>query len=117
MEFNSTFAFDLVVGQMAEKKLAEVLQGKRIEVKSDKVAHKTGRVFVEYESRGKKSGLATTQADYYCFEVSGVFILISTPALKAICRKYIGTEHDIRGGDSNTSKGILLPLLELLKGL
>jgi hypothetical protein len=114
MQYNSTFAFDLIIGQVAEKALAKVLQEKRVEVKSDKLAHKTGRVFVEYESRGKKSGLATTQADYYCFEVRGVFILISTPTLKEICRKYIGTEHDIRGGDNNTSKGILLPILELI---
>jgi hypothetical protein len=117
MQFNSDFKFDLLIGNEVEGYLGQILNGKRIEVKSDRKAHKTGRVFVEYESRGKKSGLATTQADYYCFEVSGVFILISTPTLKAICRKYIGTEHDIRGGDSNTSKGILLPLLELLKGL
>ena len=114
MQFNNDFAFDLIVGQMAEKELAAVLQDKRIEVKSDKLAHKTGQFFVEYESRGKRSGIATTQADYYCFEVRGIFILVSVPTLKIIARKYIGTERDVKGGDSNTSKGILLPILDLL---
>ena len=114
MQFNNDFAFDLIVGQMAEKELAAVLQDKRIEVKSDKLAHRTGQVFVEYESRGKRSGIATTQADYYCFEVRGIFILVSVPTLKIIARKYIGTERDVKGGDSNTSKGILLPILDLL---
>jgi hypothetical protein len=114
MEFNNDFAFDLIVGQMAEKELAAVLQGKRIEVKSDKLAHKTGKVFVEYESRGKRSGIATTQADYYCFEVKGIFILVSVPTLKIIARKYIGTAHDVRGGDENTSKGVVVPLTELI---
>ena len=114
MQFNNDFAFDLIVGQMAEKELAAVLQDKRIEVKSDKRAHKTGQFFVEYESRGKRSGIATTQADYYCFEVRGIFILVSVPTLKIIARKYIGTERDVKGGDSNTSKGILLPILDLL---
>lgn len=114
MQFNNDFAFDLIVGQMAEKELAAVLQDKRIEVKSDKLAYKTGQFFVEYESRGKRSGIATTQADYYCFEVRGIFILVSVPTLKIIARKYIGTERDVKGGDSNTSKGILLPILDLL---
>ena len=114
MQFNSDFRFDLLVGNEVEGQLGLILNGKRIEVKSDKLAHKTGQFFVEYESRGKRSGIATTQADYYCFEVRGIFILVSVPTLKIIARKYIGTDKDIRGGDENTSKGILLPILDLL---
>ena len=114
MQFNNDFRFDLLVGNEVEGQLGLILNGKRIEVKSDKRAHKTGQFFVEYESRGKRSGIATTQADYYCFEVKGIFILVSVPTLKIIARKYIGTERDVKGGDSNTSKGILLPILDLL---
>ena len=114
MQFNSDFRFDLLVGNEVEGQLGLILNGKRIEVKSDKRAHKTGQFFVEYESRGKRSGIATTQADYYCFEVKGIFILVSVPTLKIIARKHIGTERDVKGGDSNTSKGILLPILDLL---
>jgi hypothetical protein len=114
MQFNSDFRFDLLVGNEVEGQLGLILNGKRIEVKSDKRAHKTGQFFVEYESRGKRSGIATTQADYYCFEVRGIFILVSVPTLKIIARKYIGTERDVKGGDENTSKGILLPILDLL---
>ena len=114
MEFCSDFRYDLEVGQLAEHALANLLVNKRIEVKSDKRAHRTGQVFVEYESRGKPSGIATTQADYYCFEVQGTFILVSVPRLKIIARNYINTAKDIRGGDNNTSKGILLPIADLL---
>jgi hypothetical protein len=114
MEFCSDFRFDLLVGNEVEGQLGLILNGKRIEVKSDKLAHKSLNVFVEYESRGKRSGISTTQADYYCFEVQGTFILISVPRLKIIARKYIGTKRDIRGGDENTSKGILLPITDLL---
>jgi hypothetical protein len=114
MQYNSDFRYDLIIGQIAEHELANILTNKRIEVKSDKAAHRTGNVFVEYASRGKPSGLATTQADYYCFEVKGTYILISVPRLKIIARKHIGTYKDIRGGDENTSKGILLPILDLL---
>jgi hypothetical protein len=114
MEFNSDFRFDLLVGNEVEGELGLILNGKRIEVKSDKLAHKTGKVFVEYDSRGKRSGIATTQADYYCFEIRGTYLLISVPSLKVIARKYIGTAHDVRGGDENTSKGVVLPLTELI---
>jgi hypothetical protein len=114
MEFCSDFRFDLLVGNEVEGQLGLILNGKRIEVKSDKLAHKSLNVFVEYESRGKRSGISTTQADYYCFEVQGTFILISVPRLKIIARKYIGTKRDIRGGDENTSKGILLPIVDLI---
>lgn len=114
MEFCSDFRFDLLVGNEVEGQLGLILNGKRIEVKSDKLAHKILNVFVEYESRGKRSGISTTQADYYCFEVQGTFILITVPRLKIIARKYIGTKRDIRGGDENTSKGILLPITDLL---
>ena len=114
MEFNSDFRFDLLVGNEVEGQLGLILNGKRIEVKSDKLAHKTGKVFVEYESRGKRSGIATTQADYYCCEVKGIFILVSVPTLKIIASKYIGTAHDVRGGDENTSKGVVVPLTELI---
>jgi hypothetical protein len=31
-----------------------------------------------------------------------------------MCRKYVGTCKDVLGGDSNTSKGILLPTKDFL---
>jgi hypothetical protein len=35
--------------------------------------------------------------------------------LKSICREYLNTTKDIVGGDENTSKGILLPIIKLFK--
>jgi len=115
MKYCSNFEYDLKVGQVKEKELGEILHNKRIEVKTDLQGAETGRVFVEYESRGKKSGIATSKADYYCFIISeGCFILIKTKILKTRCRRLLKTELDILGGDNNTSKGILLPILQLL---
>ena len=113
MEYNNDFKFDLVVGQMKELELGSILQGKRIEVKSDQIAHNTGNVFIEYESRGKASGIATTEAEYYAIEIQGTYALLSTKKLKEKCRKYFKTDRDTVGGDSNTSKGILLPVTDL----
>lgn len=114
MNYNNDFKYDLKVGQTKEKELGDIFKDKTIEVKYDLQALRTGNVYVEYYSRGKQSGISTTKADYYCFAFGDTFHLITTSSLKKKCRKYIGTDRDKLGGDNNTSKGILLPIKELL---
>ena len=114
MEFSSDFRYDLKVGQVSEEKLASILTGKKIEVKTDLQAHKTGNVYIEYFSRGKLSGISTSESDYYCFVLGSVMILIDSNELKQKCRKHLNTSRDKKGGDNNTSKGILLPIVELI---
>ncbi|MDC0009171.1 hypothetical protein OAE03_01500 [Winogradskyella sp.] len=113
MDYNNDFKYDLKVGQIKEEELGSIFKDKFIEVKHDLRALDTGNVYVEYFSRGKPSGISTTQSDYYCFAFGNTFHLISTDELKAKCRKYINTNRDRKGGDNNTSKGILLPMIEL----
>jgi hypothetical protein len=116
MEYCSNFKYDLEVGQVKEIELAKILSNKKIEVKTDLKAADTGNVYVEYESRNKASGIAKTESDYYCFVISDYsFFFIKTSELKVKCRKYLNTNRDKRGGDNNTSKGILLPIIELIK--
>ena len=116
MKHNSDFKYDLEVGRVAERILEKLLENKTIEVKRDLQAINTGNIYVEYDSRDKPSGLAHTKADYYCYFITdGRMFLIETEELKELCRKYIGTDRDRRGGDSDTSKGILLPLTDLIK--
>lgn len=114
---NNNFKYDLQLGKVAEDVVGEIFTNKKLEVKRDFKAQETGNVFVEYMSRGKKSGISTTEADYYVFVVSYTQMLfIDTTKLKDLCRKYIGTPYDVRGGDDNTSKGILLATDELING-
>lgn len=113
MKYNNDFKYDLKVGQVKEEELGKILSDKRIEVKYDLQALNTGNVYVEYESRGKRSGISTSEAEFYCFAFGDTFHLIETKLLKSRCRKYINTKRDKRGGDNNTSKGILLPIKEL----
>ena len=115
MNYNNDFKFDLQVGQVKEKELGKIFNSATIEVKYDLGALQTGNVYVEYFSRGKLSGISTSKADYYCFALTnGTFHLIQTSILKDKCRKYLNTNRDRKGGDNNTSKGILLPITELL---
>ena len=113
MKYNSDFKYDLAVGQAKEEELGKIINNKKIEVKHDLKALKTGNVYVEYRSRGKPSGISRTEAEYYCFCFGDTHHLIATELLKERCRKYIGTNRDKKGGDNDTSKGILLPLEEL----
>ena len=58
MDYNSDFKYDLKVGQIKEKELGDIFNNSKVEVKYDLQALGTGNVFVEYWSRGKKSGLS-----------------------------------------------------------
>ena len=110
MNYNSDFRYDLQIGQNYETSLYELL-GKKIEVKRDFKCLDTGNIFIEYESRGKKSGIATSEAEWWCYWLSEHhLILIELSVLKTICRTFLNTNRDVKGGDLNSSKGILLPL-------
>jgi len=113
MIYNNDFKYDLEVGQVKEKELADIFSKCKVEVKYDLKALSTNNVYVEYFSRGKPSGISKSESDYYCFAFGQTFHLIPTEILKERCRKYLNTDRDKKGGDSNTSKGILLPLNEL----
>ena len=113
MKYNNDFQFDLKVGQAKEIELGNILNDKTIEVKYDLRALETNNVYVEYQSRGKLSGISTTKSDYYCCAYGEAYHLIETKILKERCRKYLNTNRDKLGGDNNTSKGILLPINEL----
>ena len=114
MNYNNDFKYDLKVGQVKEKELGDIFNLKTIEVKYDLQALSTGNVYGEYESRGKKSGISISESDYYCFCFGETFHLIKTQDLKNRCREFLGTNRDKKGGDNNTSKGILLPINKLI---
>jgi len=114
MKYCSNFKYDLKVGQTAEKEIGEMLSKKKIEIKKDMLAKKTGNVFVEYMSRGKPSGVAKSEADYFCFVVENLIIFYPTQLLREMIEPLKKTRADVRGGDNNTSRGIILPLTRLI---
>ena len=60
------FDIDLEYGKVREKQVAEMLQDKKIEVKSERgMWQKTGNIAIEFESYGKPSGIRATEADYW----------------------------------------------------
>ena len=116
MQFNSDFRYDLKVGQLEEKWLAELLQSKTLEVKRDFKASQTGRVFVEFFSRGKASGIDTTEAEFWAFIIDGeTVVILPTARLKELVQEAKDEGKIWKGGDSNTSKGVLIDLERLVK--
>jgi hypothetical protein len=118
MEFNSNFEYDLKIGHEGEQKIALIFETpvEKLEVKRDLKAIKTGNLYFEYESRGKKSGIATTKAEYIFVIIEGSAggLFFETKKLRDVLRPLVST-HTKLGGDSNTSKGILISISELMK--
>jgi hypothetical protein len=116
VKFNSDFAFDLQMGQDEEIWLADLLRGKTVEVKRDYIASRTGNLFVEFSSRGKASGLATTKANFWAFILDGErVVIVPTKYLQQVARLAYSEGRTVRGGDNNTSEGVLVRLEELVR--
>ena len=101
------FDIDLQYGQLAEQKIADMLQNKKLEVKTERdLWVKTGNIVIEFESRNKPSGIQTTEADYWFHNLNigeDTMCTIVFPVDKL--RQYIRTEMPsvVKGGDNYTS--------------
>lgn len=116
MLYNNDFSHDLLVGNIAEEYLGNLLEDKTIEVKHDKIAHKSGRLFVEFECRGKPSGISTTKADFWAFVLlNGVVIIIGKDRLVQLCNDAYEKGSIMRGGDSNAAKAFMIDLTDLIR--
>jgi tRNA U54 and U55 pseudouridine synthase Pus10 len=84
-----------------------------VEVKSEKLASRTGNIAIEYFCRGKPSGIATTQAHYYyCYVIySDRYRLFEIPVvdLKKMIKNKLYVRECI-GGDDMASKMFLFSI-------
>ena len=113
------FDLDLEYGQVFEQKVADMLQHSKIEVKTEREKWKsTGNIVIEFESRGKPSGIAATEADYWFHNLAlGDDIVMTLVFPTKILKNYIvqAMPRIVRGGDNNTSRLYLLNLQDLVK--
>ena len=111
------FDIDLKYGVIFEQQLLEMFQNSKVEVKSERnIWTKTQNIVIEFESRGKPSGITTTEAEYWFHN------LVKDDILKcSICfpvkqlKDYISSNSPkvVKGGDDYTSKLYLINLQEL----
>lgn len=109
------FSKDLKYGKKHEKLVMESRLD--YELKTDRLAHKTGNVYVEYESRGKSSGITTSKANLWIFKIVDKkdkhLFSIEIP-LDRLRKKVYNKYPTTLGGDHRTSKGYLVSLTDLV---
>ena len=114
----SKFDLDLKYGQIREDKIAEMFSDKKIEVKSERgMWMKTGNICIEYQSYGKPSGIATTEADYWFHNLcigDDIFctLIFDVPKLKKLIEK-LDFKKSVSGGDHNASRMWLVNVRKL----
>ena len=122
---NNKFDVDLQYGQEGEKWLVWLgTDQAKVEVKTERDTWaETGNAVFEYQSRGKPSGVAVTEADYWLHifkekEQAVMCFMFRVIELKEFLRLVFKnpSKYNARicnGGDNNTSSVILLPIDQL----
>ena len=110
------FSKDFKYGKKHEKLVMKSRED--YELKTDRLAHKTGNAFVEFESRKKESGIVTSKSSIWIFKIVDKsdkhLFSIEIPLDRLRKKVYNSTYRIVRGGDSLTSKGYLVPLQDLV---
>ena len=112
--------FDIQLGQalINERRLANIFENGKIEVKSESYLwERTRNICIEYEQNGKPSGIAITEAEHWIHELllhDGsvlVRLMFPVPRLKELCRR-ANAEGRYRknAGDGGRFSVFLVPL-------
>ena len=106
------FSKDLSYGKKHEKLVMKSMEN--FELKTDRMAHKTGNVYVEFKS----SGISTSKSDTWIFKIvsNGDRHLFSIQIPLTRLRKLVSKDYRVvPGGDNLTSRGYLVPITDLIK--
>ncbi len=112
------FDIDLSYGKVREKRVVDMLQDKKIEVKSERdMWARTGNIAIEYESYGKPSGISATESDYWFHNLcigdnTFATLVFDVPSLKRIIDN-LDEKRTVSGGDNGASKMYLVSLQKL----
>ncbi len=123
------FNEDLKIGELAQDYVADILSdhfnrevftstdlaydlyldnGRKIEVKYNRMTEKTGNVAFEYEYKGKPSGIKKSPAHYWVYLIGGTVYLTTRDKLLLWFLHNHNDCKKVTGGDGNHSKLILL---------
>ena len=118
VEDRKKFDIDLEYGQVREDMIADMLQNKKVEVKSERgMWMDTGNIAIEYNSYGKPSGIDATEADFWfhnlCVgEETYATIVFKVDNLKKIIDN-LDSKRSVNGGDHKASRMWLLNIQKL----
>jgi hypothetical protein len=100
-------------GELYVSDIRRAIEADRIEVKRDSRWSATGNVYVEFECKGRKSGIATTEAELWAFVLgdTNIAVFIPTATLKEFARRLHRAGRVAQETDgSHPTKGVLVPL-------
>ena len=120
-ENRKKYDLDLEYGEIREDKIRDMLENKKIEVKSERGRWmETGNICIEYECWGKPSGIRATESDYWFHNLcvgdkEFCTIVFDTNMLKLIVNE-LDSFKTVAGGDHNASRMYLVRLQKLFSG-
>ena len=117
------FDIDLNFGQKWEKYIDKLFSGNtKVEVKTERdIWATTGNIAIEYEYKGKKSGIRATESDVWVHNLvkdDEIYcsLLFPVDKLKKLCNS-MPNKKTVYGGDNMDSKMVLLNLRNVIDGL
>tara|TARA_R100000781_G_scaffold114634_1_gene85964 strand:+ start:594 stop:1019 length:426 start_codon:yes stop_codon:yes gene_type:complete len=120
-DYTSKFDIDLKFGEEFEYSLARILSIGKVEVKTERDQwKKTGNIAIELMNEGNKSGLATTEAEWWAqiLTLKGKIqsvVLLPVKVLKRRLKRLVveNKAKIVMGGDNNSSELVLVPIKEI----
>lgn len=85
------------------------------EVKNDLMAAKTGNAAIEYECRGKPSGIAVTKADYLVYKIKARYYIFRTKEVKQKLFEEAIFSKKVAGGDVGSNTRMFLVKVPVFK--
>jgi len=122
--YNPNFDVDFAFGEKTEQWIKLIGAGaEKVEIKTERDTWlTTGNIAIEYEYKGRPSGIATTEADWWIHALSlndkvSMAFIWRVDSLKNFLRpvfkpgsQYVSALKLVVGGDGNHSRLILLPI-------
>lgn len=127
MKYDNHFDDSLKIGLAGEQLMKIIAQGyiaqgeNFMEMKNDQKINHKGNIYIERKSRGRISGIDDSRVPYWGLILDGpeymreVIVVIKRERLLQICQR-LGWGN-VPGGDSDTSRGYLVPVEQLVKPL
>ena len=113
----------LEFGEHHESEVRQIFEGDgTIEVKADKIWHKTGNIAIEYKFRNKPSGISTTEAKWWCVVItnkikprkSDAILVVEVEKLRKHLKAMFHQLKKVDGGFKSASRLLLVPVKAFL---
>jgi hypothetical protein len=102
---------DFAHGESREIRLATIMNCSKVEVKSDGLARRTGRIFIETSHKGNPSGINVTESQHWAIEImDDTWLIVPTDRLLALVTRARLQGLERAGGDYNTTTGVTIPI-------